>query len=145
MNTLQRTKKFSLGFTLLELLVVISIIGILVAMAAVSYTTAQKKARDARRQSDLKSWAASLEQSYADNSSAYEADCEPSSTYLPGGEPIDPKNSGGYSYSQSCSTTAFCMCALLEGGAGGNSNAAANGTCSGIGAGSTYFCVKNQQ
>ena len=45
----------SFGFTLIELLVVISIIGILVTIAGVSYTNAQRKARDTKRKNDLKS------------------------------------------------------------------------------------------
>ncbi len=41
------------GFTLVELLVVISIIGLLSTIATVSYTTARMRARDARRVADL--------------------------------------------------------------------------------------------
>lgn len=41
------------GFTLIELLVVISIIGILAAFIVASFTSAQKKARDAKRKADL--------------------------------------------------------------------------------------------
>lgn len=41
------------GFTLVELLVVISIIGILTMISVASYTTAQIKARDSQRKSDL--------------------------------------------------------------------------------------------
>ncbi|NCO89124.1 type II secretion system protein, partial [Candidatus Roizmanbacteria bacterium] len=37
------------AFTLLEILVVIGIISIMVAMGTASYSTAQKKARDAKR------------------------------------------------------------------------------------------------
>ncbi|MFZ1721320.1 MAG: type II secretion system protein, partial [Microgenomates group bacterium] len=48
-----RTSRQS-GFSLLELLVVISIIAILVAMGVAGFTTAQRKARDARRSGDLK-------------------------------------------------------------------------------------------
>jgi len=53
------------GFTLLELLVVISIIGILLAIGTVSFTTAQKKSRDSRRQGDIKAIQKSLEQCYS--------------------------------------------------------------------------------
>ena len=55
------------GFTLIELLVVIAIIGILSATVLVSLNTARGKARDARRQSDLKSIATALELYYFDN------------------------------------------------------------------------------
>jgi len=53
------------AFTLLEMLVVIGIIGILVAMGAVSYSTAQKKARDAKRKQDLKAIQNAFEQYYS--------------------------------------------------------------------------------
>jgi len=58
-------KKRKLGFTLLELLVVIGIIGVLVSLGVSSYSTAQKKARDSRRKSDLKTIQACMEQYYA--------------------------------------------------------------------------------
>jgi len=51
-NTIKNNKNF-LGFTLIELLVVISIIGVLATLVLVSYTHAQKQARDASRRSDL--------------------------------------------------------------------------------------------
>ncbi len=61
------------AFTLLEMLVVIGIISVLVTMGFVSYSTAQKKARDAKRQSDLKSFQATLEQCYSVNGYTYPA------------------------------------------------------------------------
>lgn len=59
-------RKF-LGFTLLELLVVMAIIGILAAIGFGSYGTVQSKARDARRKSDLENVARALEMYYNDN------------------------------------------------------------------------------
>jgi prepilin-type N-terminal cleavage/methylation domain-containing protein len=49
------------GFTMIELLVVISIIGILAALALVSFTASQKQARDSARKSDLRQYTTSLE------------------------------------------------------------------------------------
>lgn len=54
------------GFTLVELLVVMAILGILVALVAGNFRTAQVRGRDARRKSDLKQLANSLELFYAD-------------------------------------------------------------------------------
>jgi prepilin-type N-terminal cleavage/methylation domain-containing protein len=48
-----KTKKHK-GFTLVELLVVISIVGLLTVAATVFISTARQKSRDARRQGDLR-------------------------------------------------------------------------------------------
>lgn len=53
--------KNSSGFTLIELLVVIAIIGILAALSMVSFTTAQRQARDSQRKSDVKQYSTALE------------------------------------------------------------------------------------
>lgn len=59
------------GFTLLELLVVIGIIAVLLGLGSVSFSSAQKKARDAKRASDLQSMQKYLEQCYSISSYVY--------------------------------------------------------------------------
>lgn len=59
------------GFTLIELLVVISIIGILASMTFVSYTGAQKQARDTERRSDLAQYRNGLANYAAANDGLY--------------------------------------------------------------------------
>ncbi len=54
-------KKNIKGFTLIELLVVIAIIGLLSTLAVVSLNSARQKARDARRQSDLRQISTAME------------------------------------------------------------------------------------
>ena len=140
-NILQR------GFTLLELLVVISIIGILVGLGAVSYTTAQKKARDSRRIGDMRAMQSVYEQYYSDSANSYQypADCGDTAiiTYAPSGWPEDPKNVTPYTYANDCKVSSYCFCAALEGGTGNSGSAATD--CSGLNSGTGFFCVKSQQ
>jgi prepilin-type N-terminal cleavage/methylation domain-containing protein len=140
-STVSKSRK---GFTLLELLVVISIIAILVALGVVSFTTAQKKGRDARRRGDMKAMQQMMEQYYSANNSAYPAEVNCSNVtilgmFVGGSFPVDPKT--GSAYTAACTTSTYCICTQLESTAtGGN---ATNATCT-YGAG-TYFCVANQQ
>lgn len=54
------------GFTLVELLVVISIIGILASIGLVLFRSAQFRSRDAQRKSDLKEISSAFELFYSD-------------------------------------------------------------------------------
>ena len=55
------------GFTLVELMVVIAIIGILATIVTASFSKAQEKARDGRRQADLASLRNALELYYSES------------------------------------------------------------------------------
>lgn len=54
------------GFTLVELLVVISILGVLATIGLTAFTSSQARGRDAQRKSDLKQISSSLELYYSD-------------------------------------------------------------------------------
>lgn len=136
-----------LGFTLLELLIVIAIIGILVSVGTASYSSAQFKARNSRRKQDMKSVQSALEQYYGVNNE-YPAASTPcnlgatSATYLPAGLPSDPKPS--LSYSIACiDTSSYCACASLEGTA--TEGNASDATCGGFGSPGQYFCTRQLQ
>lgn len=58
--------KIEYAFTLVELLVVISIIGILASIGLVAFTSSQARGRDAQRKSDLKQVSSALELFYSD-------------------------------------------------------------------------------
>jgi len=55
------------GFTIVELLIVIVVIGILAAITIVAYNGVQQRARDSRRKQDVEVIAKSLELYYIDN------------------------------------------------------------------------------
>jgi prepilin-type N-terminal cleavage/methylation domain-containing protein len=140
------------GFTLMELLIVIGIIGILISISVASYSSAQKKGRDSRRYADMKAVQNAYEQYYADNNGSYPATCDViGTTYLPAGFPTDPKNYTGagpettffYDFANShCSATSYCFCGHLESGTG---NASAPGTSTCTYSSGSYYCVGNLQ
>ena len=131
-------KRFTKGFTLLELLVVIGIIAILVSIATVSYNSAQVRTRDSRRRGDLTAMRDALEQYYAATSFVYPTTCSDASGYVKGTWPTDP---GTYTYTQTCTATTYCICVQMEASVGGNSS---DNICTWA-AGGGYYCVANQQ
>lgn len=132
------------GFTLFELLVSISIIGVLVAVASTSYGSAQKKARDTRRMEDLNGIQKALEQYHSSNSSNYPT----ASSGLPVGLtpdymqiwPANPKGSN-YTYTVPAIGT-YCVGVSMDSPIGNCSDINC-GTF--VNSGGNYFCVKNQQ
>jgi prepilin-type N-terminal cleavage/methylation domain-containing protein len=60
-------KKNNRGFTIVELLIVIVVIGILAALVIVTYNGIQQKARDTERKTDIKALQGHMEAYWADN------------------------------------------------------------------------------
>ena len=140
-------KKIKNGFTLFELLVSISIIGILIAIASFSYSAAQKKARDARRMQDMDTFQKAAEQYYSLSSGSYPTVLSVAGFTFSGTQtlqslPKDPKDPTQVYTCPTLVAASYCCCALLDGGASsGNSGAA----CGGFGTPGGYYCVKSQQ
>jgi general secretion pathway protein G len=112
------TKK---GFTLVELLVTITIIILLSSVAFISYQSSTRKARDNKRKADLEQMRAALEMYKSDNdvypnasSFADMATVLTSGGYLTT-TPTDPKSSSGYIYYYNrTSTITYDLCAYFE-------------------------------
>lgn len=136
------------GFTLFELLVSISIIAILTALAIVSFSSAQKKARDARRIQDMQSLSKAAELYYAANNASYPVTFGTGVTW-PGVLEAFPQDPKGVGYTNPTSinpaflsTTGYCFCAYIEGATGNSTNQSCTFSTA---AGNNWFCVKNQQ
>ncbi len=144
-----RTSRKS-GFSLLELLVVISIISILVAMGVAGFTTAQRKARDARRSGDLKAIQTAQEIYYTANNSTYASisGCSGSQLQSAGVLDVFPADPRAPDSTYTCAynaTGGYCVSAVMEAGNGNCNSCACTGTGCTFTTGTTRFCVKNLQ
>lgn len=90
------------GFTLIEILVVITIIGILMTIGFGGFQSSQQKSRDARRKSELASIAQALEAYYNDkgqyplNTVLYQIGGCANGSQCPWGEPFQDENGTVY-------------------------------------------------
>lgn len=140
------------GFTLFEMLVVISIISILTALVSVSFSIAQKKARDARRMQDMSAVQKAAEQYYSLNNYVYPLTSGVGVSWASNGQtvlemfPSDPKSVGwsGYVYNAGTGTT-YCACATMENVSNGNSAKGCIFNAPSTGGTGPFFCVKSQQ
>ncbi len=100
------------GFTIIELLVVIVIIGILVALALPNLFSAQARGRDSDRKNELKNLQQKLETYYGDNDAYPDAlaDLNPAPTT---DESTDPKGVA-YVYAPAADAQSFTLTADLE-------------------------------
>ncbi|OGK53381.1 hypothetical protein A2970_02485 [Candidatus Roizmanbacteria bacterium RIFCSPLOWO2_01_FULL_44_13] len=119
---LQKKLRNGAGFTLIEILVVATIIALLASAASVAYSQFGKQARDARRKADLESVRAAVEM-YRSNEDTYPVSitfggdlCDPlgcsTATYIES-IPNDPKNPT-YKYYYSGTASDYTIGAYLE-------------------------------
>jgi type IV pilus assembly protein PilE len=138
------------AFTLIEILVVATIIIVLTTISIASFSTANKSARDAKRKSDMETIRQALvlyktqTGAYPTPASDFAAVTSPlvpatGTQYLTPPVPSDP---GSASYTGSSNASSFCVCAVSETSKGNRSAA----TCPSTGwttTGGAYYCAKN--
>ncbi len=111
--------KKTAGFTLVELLVVVAIIGLLSAIGMVVFADAQAKGRDAKRRADIDSIAKALEIHKTDNGGyqALDAAWLGSSTGLPTTDPkTNPYCISTNATANPSNTAAWTVCSSISGG-----------------------------
>lgn len=133
------------GYTLIEILVAAAIIAVLSVVGVTSYTSINKRSRDARRKSDVEQVRSALEMYRTDNGTYpnpgdYVYHTVSSSlgilvtnNYLPA-LPADPKEDATHNYWYTLvgpGAYKYCICTNLESGAG-SSQCAAWGSCNHI-------------
>lgn len=128
-----------IGFTLIEILVVSTIIALLAAVGMVTYTQINKQSRDAKRKADLEQIRAALEmyRSDSDNNQYYSGSFNDNcqnigwlTDYI-STLPDDPKSGSGYYYWCVISANDYTVAAYLE---------SSQSVC---GLGLTYSCGPN--
>ncbi|HBL51600.1 MAG TPA: hypothetical protein DDZ05_00035 [Candidatus Blackburnbacteria bacterium] len=125
-------RKKAKGFTLIELMIVISIIGMLAGLSTIGYQGARASSRDARRKADIEDLRTALE-IYRSDCGSYPATlpaagvalvgtsatgtCLTSNTYM-SQIPADPQSSKGYlyEYKAGASNRTYTLCSTLENG-----------------------------
>lgn len=147
----------SKGFTLVELLIVVSIIAVLSVIGVSIYSDVQGKARDAKRKADVDSIAKAYETHYVASAQTPYGVLD-DSWFAGGGIPEDPINNDPYGYKYGepdasgnldATLTAphdgglgYIICAFLE---KKNGNSSSTTGIAARGESATYYCRMSQQ
>ncbi len=117
MKTLSSNQK---GFTLVELLIAITILAILAVIGVTTYSGLQTNARNARRKADIDAIVKAIEVHYNQTTNQFcpggaGTYCAPVAAWFSGGTvPVDPGTSAAYAPLPANGATTFNVCATLE-------------------------------
>jgi len=111
---MKKINKKNKGFTLIELIVVVTIIAVLTVVGVVSYSGTNKKARDNRRMIDLNNIKIALELYRQGTGSTYPASIDSLVPLYLGSTLVGPKNDA-YIYVKDVSGYKYTLTAISEG------------------------------
>ncbi len=151
------------GFTLIELMVVVSIIAFLAVIGVAAFSNAQKTARDGRRRADIEAIAAALESNRDTVVGKYQPSSDTAVTtilstdtnatfngyFSSGKAPTDPTNTGTSIYTTKIATkgVSFITCTVLENGGGNSSDLGTFDSNNNVTftTGTANFCIRSRQ
>lgn len=132
------------GFTLIEILIVVAIIGLLATLGLVSFQTSLRRSRDARRIAEIKAMQNAAEQYFADNQEypLSTTDCKTALVSYVQNLDFDDPRGVAYECDLVADGSSYCFSTLLESNEPTDGNSATN--CSGLGgANDRFYIVRN--
>jgi len=126
------------GFTIVELIITISIMAILLTLGTISLSGSQANGRDSERKTDIESLSQHLETFYAAGTNNYEADCTGGHATYDGAYTIRTFKASGTLTCSGDITASVLVVAGGGGGGGGEGNPAGDAGGGGGGGGAIY-------
>lgn len=141
----ENMKKYSkTGFTLVEILIVVALIGIILAIAAPNFRKAQTNSRTAKAKGELRALQTAVENYYIHHDSVYPASLSDLTTAVPkviNTVPTDPFSGGSYGYVRGGTGNAYYV--IYSVGPSGGGSASISGTTVSESNGASCIFVSN--
>jgi prepilin-type N-terminal cleavage/methylation domain-containing protein len=131
----------SKGFTLIEMLIVIAVIGILAGIVLTGVRGFQASARDTKRIGDIRN-TQNLAELYFTRNGTYPADLADLATV--GTVPVAPPGAAAYAYATDAAQLTYCLTAELEEDNSAAVNDSGGGVCPGNCGDPNVFCSASE-